>query len=297
MDRQQFLTRNPQALIRDWCAATRYSLTDMNGRARKVRERKMLTSGAHGPNAPMATVQDAAVLVLAPLVAPLWKDVPTGILRYGALVGELVNVNQHFAQRFGEEACQELLKFEGKILLETVMRVLASCPSWSDIPIWSDMRVLSLRVERSDYQPMAWLSLGAGPAEATIRFIEPGTPREGTLPEPVPDGARMRGSALHAMADLIADNIRAAEAAQKAAEAAAQENGPSVPADEPPPDESPRAGKPETPLWYSEAMTRLIKYQSQTGFEASGDPSGRFTFPPMEPPDEVRPAGNRRPSD
>src|SRR3954463_10646029 len=96
-------TRNPQALIRDWCAATRYPLTDLNGRARKCREKQLLTSGAHGPYAPPATVQDAAVLVLAPLVAALWKDVALGVLRYGALVGDLVNVNKPFTQRFGEE--------------------------------------------------------------------------------------------------------------------------------------------------------------------------------------------------
>jgi hypothetical protein len=295
MSKPPIPTRNPQALIRDWCAATRYPLTDLNGRARIVREKKMLTAGAHGINAPMATMQDAGVLVLATLVAALWKDVPAGILRYGALVGDLLNINDAFKKRFGKETCRQLDAFEGKILLEAVMRVLASCPSWTD------MRVLSLRVERSDYEPMAWLTLGAPPAEAVIRFVEPGTPREGVEPEPRPDSARLRGFALHAMADLIADNIRAAEAAAQAAAEATQENGPPVSPDEPPPessDESSRAGKPAPPLWYSEAMSRLIKYQLETDFEAHGDPSGTLDLShlnwgdppprksPKDPPDE-----------
>ena len=269
---------NP-ALLREWCAATGHPFPDLNGRMRAVREAKLISTGPHGPAAPAATLQDATVLTLAPLVASMWKDVPAGIQRYGALVADRVDVNEHFTPRFGEEICRALQTgFKGRTLMDAVMLCLATCRTWSDI------RVLSLRVERSDYRPMAWLQLGESPAEAAIRFTEPGSPREGVQQEPVVGGDRMRGFALHAMAELIAPNLQARIG-----------TGPSVGADEPgvpdageTSDEAPRAARPETEQKPLELKTGSIFYQS-LGFEPFGASSDESPLPPKESPDHDRP--------
>jgi hypothetical protein len=282
---------NP-ALLREWCAMTGHPFPDLNGRMRAVREDNLISTGPHGPGAPPATLRDAGVLTLAPLVASMWKDVPAGIRRYGALVGDRVDVNEYFTQRFGEEICRALdTGFKGRNLLDAVMLCLATCRSWSE------MRVLSLRVERSDYLPMAWLQLGASPAEAAIRFAEPDSPRQGVQPEPVVGGDRMRGFALHAMAELIAPNLRPRN-----------DTGPSVPPDEPglpdagenfqgphsnadpgssTTDEAPRATTPATTSDRLEVKAGLIFNQS-LGFDL-GAPSGGFPLSPKESPDADRP--------
>jgi hypothetical protein len=277
---------NP-ALLREWCAATGHPFPDLNGRMRAVREAGLISTGPHGPAAPAATLKDAAVLTLAPLVAAMWKDVPAGIQRYGALVADRVDVNEHFTPRFGEEICRALQTgFKGRTLMDAVMLCLATCRTWSDI------RVLSLRVERSDYRPMAWLQLGESPAEAAIRFVEPGSPREGVQQEPVVGGDRMRGFALHAMAELIAPKLQAK-----------RDTGPSAPTDEPglldhglPTHGAPRAGKPDTtPLKQFEVSAGSIFNQSH-GFGSFGAPSGGPVLPPLELRDDKRPRGRRRPS-
>jgi hypothetical protein len=269
---------NP-ALLREWCAATGHPFPDLNGRMRAVREAKLISTGPHGPAAPAATLRDATVLTLAPLVASMWKDVPAGIQRYGALVADRVDVNEHFTPQFGEELCRALeTGFKGRTLQDAVMLCLATCRTWTDI------RVLSLRVERSDYRPMAWLQLGESPAEAAIRFTEPGSPREGVQQEPVVGGDRMRGFALHAMAELIAPNLQAK-----------RDTGPSAPTDEPglpdagePSDEVPRAARPETEQKPLELKTGSIFYQS-LGFEPFGASSDESPLPPKESPEHDRP--------
>jgi hypothetical protein len=266
--------RNVQALMREWCAKTNYPQSDMFGRVRSARENKppLIQQKATGRHSPPATEQDAAVMILAPLVASRWKDVPAGILRYGALPGEMMNINEAFDLRFGQESCRALeTEFRGKTLLEAVKRILVSCRHWSD------MRVLSLRVERSDYRPMAFLTLGDDLAEAMISFVEPDSPREGIQLEPVVGSDRIQGFALTAMADLLADNFRITH-----------ENGPSVSPDEPlPSDTTSRGANPETTGSHLEAKRERDK--SQAGFESYGDASDGSPLSNRGSTDDYRP--------
>src|SRR4051812_32144639 len=78
--------RTARTLAHEWCATTNLSRPDLDGRLRALRDAGDSPKGA-GRHTPPATIRDAAEMVLAPLVAPLWKDVPSGIRRYGALKG------------------------------------------------------------------------------------------------------------------------------------------------------------------------------------------------------------------
>ena len=78
--------RTARTLAREWCATTNLPWPDLDGRLRALRDAGDSPKGA-GRHTPPATLQDGAEMVLAPLVAPLWKDVPAGIRRYGALKG------------------------------------------------------------------------------------------------------------------------------------------------------------------------------------------------------------------
>src|SRR5687768_4990455 len=77
--------RNTRDLMRDWCAATGYLLSDLIGRGRAVRESGLMSQGGHGVNAPAATPEDGAALLLSIVAARLWKDVAKGVEKYGRL--------------------------------------------------------------------------------------------------------------------------------------------------------------------------------------------------------------------
>src|SRR3954464_15453505 len=85
--------RNTRDLMRDWCAATGYSLSDLIGRGRAVREAGFLTQGGHGINAPAATLRDGAALLLSIVAARLWKDVAKGVEEYHNL--PLIDITGH----------------------------------------------------------------------------------------------------------------------------------------------------------------------------------------------------------
>jgi hypothetical protein len=266
--------RTARTLMRDWCTATGDSWSDLNGRWRAVREAGGSLKGA-GRHTPPATLQDAAMMILAPLVAPLWKDVPAGIRRYGSLIARDFQVSADFRNRFGEEMAPTLgAKFENRTLLDTLMVCLQTFRSDTEI------RFLAIGIEQSDYEPRAALVLGDPSIRAcsfVINFAEREGPREGVLPEPRVHIERFRGGVLTVMADLLADNLQSTH-----------ENGPSEPTDEPlPSDETPRAGKPATTLTHPKA--RRERDKSQVGFESYGNSSGGAPLPPTEPPDETRP--------
>lgn len=213
-------------------------------------------------------------MVLAPLVAPLWKDVPAGIRRYGSLIARDFQVSTEFRNRFGEEMAPSLgAQFENLTLLDTLMVCLQTFRSDTEI------RFLALTVEQSDYEPRAALHLGDPSVRACslgIGFAEREGPREGVLPEPRLHIERFRGGVLTVMADLLADNLQSTH-----------ENGPSVDADEPlPSDELPRAAKPATTDSHPEGMRERDK--SQASFESYGNSSGGYPLSHRGDPDENR---------
>jgi hypothetical protein len=262
--------RTPRTLMRDWCAATGDSWSDLNGRWRAYRDAGGGQKGA-GRHTPPATEMEAGVMVLASLVAPLWKDVPAGIRLYSNLITAGFAYSPEFRIRFGEETCLALqAQFENRTLLDTLMICLRTFRSDTEI------RFLSLGVEQSNYEPRASLHLG-DPSSRTssfgVSFAERGGPREGVHPEPRVHSTRMRGFALTAMADLLAPNLAAANRARSPA--GTNETGPSVPPDEPAPsdNETPRGANPEaTTNANQEASERDRK--SQAGIESRGDSSG-----------------------
>ena len=266
--------RTARTLMRDWCTATGDLWSDLNGRWRAVREAGDNPKGA-GRHTPPATEIEATTIVLASLVAPLWKDVPARVRLYGSLIATGFAISEDFRLRFGDEMRLNMqAQFENRTLMDTLMFCLRTFRSDTEI------RFLSLGIEQSDYEPRAFLHLG-DPSSATttfaISFAEREGPRRGVLPEPRVNITRMRGGVLTVMADLLADNLQSTH-----------ENGPSVDADEPlPSDETPRAGKPATT--HSHPKARRERDKSQVGFESYGNSSGGAPLPPTEPPDEARP--------
>jgi hypothetical protein len=272
--------RNTRTLARDWCAIAGISWSDLNGRIRAEREAKqsLIQQKSAGRHTPPATAQDAAVIILAPLVAPLWKDVPAGIRRYGGLRAYKVDKTTNFESRFGDDTYQLLRElFDKRTLLDALNLCLRAFRSDE-----SEIHFLSLKIERSAYQARASLSLGAPStgepsSEFIAQFKETEVLREGIQPEPIVESIMMRGFVLTAMADLLRPNLKSTH-----------ENGPSASTDEPlPSDETPRACKPATTGSHPEA--RRERDKSQVGFESYGNSSGGAPLPPTEPPDEARP--------
>jgi hypothetical protein len=262
----------PRSLGRAWSATGITSWSDMNGRLRAMVEAGISPKGA-GRHTRRANEDDASGTVLAVLAGRLWKDVPDGIRRYGSLMASGVGFTEDFPSRFGEDTCRDLqARFENQTLLQVLAYCLRTFHSGSK----PEIRFLSLNIERSEYQAKASLYLGDPPTEFAVHFRE--DPREGSQVDPIVESVRMRGFALTAMADLLADNLRTTH-----------ENGPSVSADEPlPPDEkTPRGANPETTRSQPEA--RRERDKSQVGFESYGETSGGAPLPPTEPPDEDRP--------
>jgi hypothetical protein len=264
--------RTARNLAREWCATTNVPWPDLDGRLRALRDAGNSPKGA-GRHTPPATLRDAAEMLLAPLVAPLWKDVPADIRRYGALKGSgQGGFTQVSPTERAEEMCRELsAPFVNLTLLDALMLCLRICRSDSE------MRFVSLDIKLSKYKPEAILRLCNRWLVFGIFFRETEAPRKGVQFEPIVDHKTMQGDTLTAMADLLTDNLQSTH-----------ENGPSVPPDEPlPSDETPRAGKPATTQTHPEA--RREKDKSQVGFESYGNSSGGASLPPTEPPDEVRP--------
>jgi hypothetical protein len=220
-------------------------------------------------------------MILAPLVAPLWKDVPTGIRRYSGLkVTPHFGYSQNFPAQFGEDTLRNLsAQVENRTLLDTLMFCLRTFRSDTEI------RFQSLEIEQSDYEPAASLYLGQPSTVIKITFAETEGPREGVQQEPIVHRERMRGYVLTAMADLLAENFAAAKHTRPRC---LHENGSSVSPDEPlPSDELPRAGKPATTRTHQKA--RRERDKSQAGLQSYGNSSGGSPLPHRGSTDEKRP--------
>jgi hypothetical protein len=208
--------RNPRTLARDWCTTTGAPWSDLNGRLRIALEDKIIAKSA-GRHSGLATPLDAAVLILATLVARLWKDVPAGIRRYGGLRQHEFGITADFPSRFGEDICQSMtFQLKDRTLLDALMLCLRTFRSDSE----PEIGFVSLNIERSEFQGKASLILGDPPAQFAVHFLEP--PREGIQRDVIVESSRMRGFALTVMADLLFPNLQVAN-----------DTGPSVVADEP----------------------------------------------------------------
>jgi hypothetical protein len=263
--------RTARTLAREWCATTSLSWPDLDGRLRALRDAGDSPKGA-GRHTPPATPQDAGEMVLAPLVAPLWKDVPAGIRRYGALRGSPQGgFTKISPTERAEEICRELsAPFVNLTLLDALIRCLRTCRSDSET------RFVSLDIKLSKYKPEAILRLGNPWIVFGIFFKETEGPREDVPFEPIIDHKVMDGYTLAVMADLLADNLQSTH-----------ENGPSVDADEPLPfDELPRACRPATTTTHPKA--RRERDKSQAGLQSYGNSSDGSPLSNRGTPDEKR---------
>jgi hypothetical protein len=136
--------------MRDWCAATGYSLSDLIGRGRAVREAGLLTQGPPGINAPTAIAQDGSVLLLSTIVSQTWKDAPKGVRRYGSL--PLINTTGDDEFTRAEFDPDPLPFPNGTSLLDALTQLLECCG------IRREFRLLGLEVKRSEVFPTATLS-------------------------------------------------------------------------------------------------------------------------------------------
>jgi hypothetical protein len=217
--------RNPRRLTLDWCADQGYPEAEGSHRHRVLAENKLISQGAPGLNAPMATSRDAAVFLLSTIVSPGIKKAAQAVETFG--VFPLVKVQTKPALE-GEEAIRL-----GTPLLDALTECLEQCGSQSEL------RMVSLQVNRAA-RPAAQLVLGLfkrdQPSDKPSRtliltFMPPTSVAAEGRKKPIEHSSRLLGHALTAMADLLAPNIAAANRAFFATRR--YDTGPSVPADEP----------------------------------------------------------------
>jgi hypothetical protein len=253
--------------MRDWCAATGYPLSDLIGRGRAVREAGLLTQGGHGVNAPAATLRDGAVLLLSIVVARIWKDAPKEVVRYGSLL--LEKVTGHDLTTRTEYDPDPAVSPLGRSLLDALTDALKHCGS-NRVG-----RLSSLIVERSEANPEAVLTLEkhevtpSGETHTKTFWLTFMCSTEQTAQKDAfLESGQLNASALNAMADLLADNLRSTH-----------ENGPSVDADEPlpPDDETPRGANPATTTT-TQSKARRERDKSQAGLQSYGNSSGGSSF-------------------
>src|SRR4051794_41139746 len=273
--------RNTRDLMRDWCAATGYSLSDLIGRGRAVREAGFITQGGHGINAPAATIRDGAVLLLSIVASRLSKDVAKGVEKYHSL--PLISTIGHDEITRTDFDSDETLFPDGTPLIDALIYLLEHCGSQRE------GRLSSLKVDRSEANPAAILAFGlyeitpAGETHTKTFFLT-FMRQTGKRHEVYEESGRLNDIGLNTMADLLAPNVAAANRARMQAE---HEPGPSVSPDEPlPSDETPRACKPATTNTHPKA--RRERDKSQVGFESYGNSSGGSSLSIRGTPDENR---------
>jgi hypothetical protein len=256
--------------MRDWCDATGYPVSDLIGRGRAVREAGLLTQGALGINAPAATILDGAVLLLSIAASRTWKDAPKEVKRYGSLpLYKTTGHNQITRTDFDPDPAQFP---PGQPLLGMLATALEHCGSQRA------ERLLTLKVERSERSPAAFLTFGLYEGEVHTKTFFLTFMRPTGQNDAVWESGQMNDIALNTMADLLVPNVAAANRARMQAE---HETGPSAPTDEPIPlDDLPRACKPATTKTDLEANDKEKK--SQVGFKSCGGSSGGSSLPPTE---------------
>jgi hypothetical protein len=271
--------RNTRDLMRDWCAATGYSLSDLIGRGRAVREAGFLTQGGHGINAPAATIRDGAVLLLSIVASRLSKDVAKGVEKYHSLPLISTIGNDEITRTEFDADLEDYP--HGMPLLDALTQLLEHCGTRREVCL------RSLKVDRSKANPSALLAFGiyeTTPAGEThtktffLTFLRPTGQRQ----EVHEESGRLNDIALNTMADLLAPNVAAANRARMQAE---HETGPSALTDEPIPfDTLPRAATPATLDTHPEVNDK--EKESQVSFESCGRSSGGSSLPPTESCDD-----------
>jgi hypothetical protein len=263
--------------MRDWCAATGYSLPDLIGRGRAVREAGFLTQGGHGVNAPAATSKDGAALLLSIVAARLWKEGAKGVEKYGHLPLCGITIHDEIT-RIDSNADPKVFPL-GTPFFSVLTNALEQCGSKRA------KRLSMLKVDRSEVNPSAILTVDIYDGEThkkTYFFV---FMRPSEQNEVYEESARLNHIALNTMADLLAPNVEAANRARSSA--GKKETGPSVLPDEPvpsddlpqaakpatnPSDNLPRAARPATSNTNLEASGR--EKESQAGFQSYGRSSG-----------------------
>jgi hypothetical protein len=275
-------TRNTRDLMRDWCSATGYSLPDLIGRGRAVREAGLLTQGALGINAPPAVPADGTALVLSTIVSRTWKDAPKEVRRYGSLPLCGTICHNPITRKDFDADLEDFP--HGMPLLHALTKLLEHCG------IQREVRFLSLKVDLSEINPAAVLAFGmyeitpTGETHTKDFFLTFLNSKDWTE-ELIESQVRLNAVALNTMADLLAPNVAAANRARMQAE---HENGPPGPTDEPlPSDETPRGANPETTTTHPKA--RRERDKSQAGLQSYGNSSGGSSLSIRGTTDEKRP--------
>jgi hypothetical protein len=263
-------TRNTRDIMRDWCAGTDYPLPNLIGRGRAVREAGLLTQGALGINAPAATLRDGAVLLLAITASRTWKDAPAEVERYGSL--PIYKTTGHDPITRTDFDPDEVPYGPEAQLVDVLTDLLEHCGSRREA------RLLSLKVDRSERSPAAFLTFGLYEGEAHTKTFFLTFMRRTGQNDAVWESGQMNDVALNTMADLLVPNVAAANRARMQAE---HETGPSVPPDEPIPfDNLPWATTPTATDTHPEANDKETK--TQVGFKSCGGSSGGSPLPPTE---------------
>jgi len=264
---------------RQFSRQANHSLPDMMVRDNYLGKAGRLSRGGRGPNAPVPTRRDFAVMILGLVSSRQAKTVVSGFERARALklvvhrieVGGVSNITD------------PPIPYETS-LEDALVYCLNLCATDNRF------RLAELKVEQSEFSPQAVLAFvyreegaSAGLEEATSMMCFVGTPApEGRRPNAIEYDARIREHALKIMVDLYALSIQPE-----------REDGPPAGTGEPVSlgtelsDDLPRGGNPEATDGLSKSSVCVNKVQPRS--ESHGRSSGGSSFPPTEISDDNSP--------
>jgi hypothetical protein len=201
---------------RRFSAQANHSLPDFTVRDAHLGKAGLLSRGGRGPNAPRATGRDFEVMTLGLICSWQAKDVVKGYKRLRKFA--LINA---YEEKDGIMSRMEEPPFPLKAALKDV---LLSC--LHQCTVHPEFRLLNLRVDLSEVEPQAALSIGwyvGGIRKGLCQLSFAGPlPPAGAQPEAREYSMRLREHALMTMVDLLATNIQAQD-----------DTGPSARTDEP----------------------------------------------------------------
>lgn len=268
------MVENLPNTVRAWCSISAFPLADLQGRVRLCLREGEIDPPGPGRHASPASRKDGALVLLAAVCSRYSKDVVKAVRRYRQLLPHRIDASTTFKDDLGQENYDALVRsFANMNLLDVLAVLLERCGSWSDI------RLMSMMVERSKRDPRAILKIGNPRGQFTISFKEPEAPHKDMPEEYFAESVRILEPALLAMADMLMPNI---------ADLRTHENGPPAGTGEPDSlDDKPRGANPEAQDVLSKSSVCGSDVQPRS--ESRGRSSGGSSHPQTEISDDDYP--------
>jgi hypothetical protein len=190
---------------RRFSVEAKHSHPDITVRDSLLRKARELPKGGHGPNAPPMTERDGTIITLGLIASRQAKDVVDGVKRLKRFV--LVKAREEI----GDIARPMELPFpKGAFLPDVLQSCFHQC--WSH----PQFRLLSLRADRSEVDPLVFLAIGyyqeerrpERPIATCLMTFTDSDPLKDHQPDAVEYSSRLRGHALMKIVELLAIDTR-----------------------------------------------------------------------------------------